>query len=112
MPQEILDDLLRLLGPRLTTKLIDVQIGPSQNVIDRLNRIGLIVGTMPGKPLRVLSGLALLKIFLKDFHKRFFKLFSIMIVAKIFSQKVFQRFRSKHSDDAGFQTAPAQHLPF
>ena len=50
------------------------------------------VGTMPGKPLRVLSGLALLKIFLKDFHKRFFKLFSIMIVAKIFSQKVFQAF--------------------
>jgi hypothetical protein len=40
MPQEILDDLLRLFGPRLTTKLIDVQIGPSQNVIDRLNRIG------------------------------------------------------------------------
>ena len=111
-PRVLLRELFRLTNPRTVKDAIDGQIDAGQNLSDLVNSVRFIPGTGLRQPLRNIFTLAFLQIVLKDFPKIIFKVFPVEIVIELITQKAFERLKSSRSDQARFQAAPAQDLPF
>ena len=84
--------------------------GAGKNFIDLVDSVRFIPGTLARQRLRNFR-LVFRKIVLKNFRKIVRKVLRVQIVVELFSQEIFQRFKSARSDQTPFQAAPPQDLP-
>ena len=78
-----LSELFGLSGLRTVQDVIHVQTDAGQNVIDLVDSIRFIPGTLVRQRLRKIFGLIFRKIVLKDFRKFVRKVFPVQIVIEL-----------------------------
>ena len=83
---------------------------PASNLIDLVDSVRFIPGTLARQRLCIFH-LVFRKIVLKNFRKIVRKVLRVQIVVEVFTQEIFQRFKSARSDQTPFQAAPPQDLP-
>jgi hypothetical protein len=110
-PGVLLRDLFRLMGLGIVQEFVNVQSDAVKNLIDAVDSVRFIPSTLVCQRLRRIC-LVFGKIVLKNFRKIVRKLFRVQIVVELSNQEIFQRFKSKGSDQTPFQAAPPQDVPF
>ena len=77
---------------------------PRENLFDLVDSVRFILGTLARQRLRIIR-LVFWKIVLKNFRKIVRKVLRVQIVIEVFTQEIFQRFKSARSDQTPFQAA-------
>ena len=77
---------------------------PARIFIDLVDSVRFIPGTLARQRLGRIH-LVFWKIVLKNFRKIVRKVFRVQIVVEVFTQEIFQRFKSGRSDQTPFQAA-------
>ena len=85
----LLREFFGLMGLGAVQDVIHVQIDAGQNLIDLVDSIRVISGTLVRQRLRKFFDLTFCKILLKGCRKLVLKVFPVQIVIELFTQKIF-----------------------